>query len=296
MKRFGWIGLMLFLWLAASLAAQESDEKITLQLNLNAGDQWHHLIVMDGTLTGPMTTEMTMKLAMTQKVLKVTDAGKYELQTKYTRSEMTMGNQPIQNPYDLTKMVITQTMDKSGKVEKVSGLPKEAGAGMGMDPSEMAQMFSASYFPGKPVGIGESWTNEVSKESAGQKIKVKIVSTLLGLQTQGGVAYARVKSVVDMPLEMQQGGMPMKGRVKSESVSLIDQATGMVYRSDGTMDMALEVSTGQEGQGMQIGMKGKIRLAPYDPVKKEEIKPPDAPAEELPVAPAKGETPPQPQE
>jgi len=145
----------------------------------------------------------------------------------------------------------------------VTGLPKTAGGGLSMGPSEMADMLGSSYYPGREVAVGESWTSEIVRE----KMRGKVTSTLMALETADNQPCARIKSVIDLPLNLTAQGTTTKGVLKSEIVSLVLRDKGTLYRGEGKMDMSMDITMGEGGQSVHLGMQGKVKVAPYDPAK-----------------------------
>jgi hypothetical protein len=182
-------------------------------------------------------------------------------------------------------------------VAKMSGLEKVQGAEM------ITKMFNfdslpsmGALFPDHPIKVSESWETLMANPLGGEE-KLKIVSTLLGMETIGGRETLKIKMVINMPMTIAMGAnsqptkdvstaiMVMTGYVTTNSIMNVLEETGRLVKSvnsmKGEMNMELKGDAAKQSPfGTKMNMKldgattlalfseGKVPAAPAVAVKK----------------------------
>lgn len=243
--------------------------KMTMDMNGNA-------TMGDSEQTMPIVMSMS---AITKMIVdKQNPDGTFAVRYKVGNMAMSMNGSPMPLPQELSQgYEFRANVDKDGKVSNVSGLEKVASmGGFGVDPTQMINqmMQSGVMYPTSPVAVGEAWTAVVPMpmDNTG-KTKVTATSTLLGLDTVNGAKVARIQTVMDGPMNIeiaQPMAMKMTGNMKGTTNYRVDQTSGTLVDSAGTMKMNMAMSMDNpagNGEKMNIGidMNMVVKMNPVAP-------------------------------
>lgn len=180
---------------------------------------------------------------------------------------------------------MTIKMRPNGEVYDVNGLEaimKKIGEGDGPEGAMMKKMFEQMFdedkmkdsmgemfviFPDEAVGVGQAWYDELGLDIG---FPIDVSTTYMLMKREGGRAYIDASAKMDLGDEAKKidmGPMKMSFQVAgtiSQSI-VVDEASGWVLSSDGTMNLSgvikLDASE-QMPNGMAIPMKidGVIKI------------------------------------
>jgi hypothetical protein len=212
--------------------------------------------------------EMEMATTTKLKTVKVRDDGSAVLMS--TTEGGTMTSMGTKAPIPATPP-IKMEINKFG-IAKMSGMENlQGGAAISkmFDFNNMPSM--GILFPDHPVKVGESWENLLPNPMGGDE-KLKIVSTLLGVEMLGGRETLKIKQTMAMPMKLAfgQGGvtkdetnamMVMKGIVNSNGIMNIIEETGRLVKSIGTIqgNVAMEMK-GEAAKQSPFGPKMNMKM------------------------------------
>lgn len=180
----------------------------------------------------------------------------------------------------ITGVSLSLSITPQGKLKEIKGVEKlqQAIAGTVSDPSnpmysQISQQFSeeslkstfeqmmVSFFPEKPVRIGESWTTDISVNQSSINLDASIKSTLLSVDNY--IATLKVETQLgekDKIYTQSINGMEVKmSMIGTQTGTMkIDVRTGWLKESDMDQDMKIE----SEVMGMKIpqSITGKVKL------------------------------------
>ena len=252
-------------------------EKITLKLNLKAGDQRKATADMDMKMTmsaGDKQQQMNvfMGLTMSFDVLDVDQAGVHTLKTTYDRVRVKMSGGGVGIEYDsdtsageenpatqvFAAMVgasLTVKVTPEGKTLEVTGLdelaekvsaklPPFARANVDQQVKGMTNSLDQmmAFLPQKPVDIRDSWSSTMEL-ATDPSMPMKVDATYTLHDRKDGVAIVKI----DGKMRAGEGlSGTMTGTMK------IDEATGWNQGGEMTMDMSGTM------QDMEVQMKGEF--------------------------------------
>lgn len=202
-------------------------------------------------LPGPM--EGTSTMVMRMKTAGVKPDGTGVIVTNILNGQFSMMGNSAEFP---SMPPFTMEVDRLGKIVKMRDLPAMPGGQM------MSQFMNFNNMPGMgavlpdhPVKIGDTWVTEIPFPMAGAQ-KIKIVSTLLGVEAINNRPTLKIKQEMSIPfnLKMGQDGRP------TESAEDAFMSTNGQMTASGTMNIlesnARVVRSVYEGDG-KIEMTGK---------------------------------------
>lgn len=111
--------------------------------------------------------------------------------------------------------------------------------------------------PGRPVRVGESWTNQARTRSAGVTVQLTVTTTLVGVETQAGGRVARLRSrldgtFVDLPIPPSPPGSQWRtsGGVRGigETEWHVERGLALNDRAEVTGEFRLELT----GEGRTV--------------------------------------------
>src|SRR5579872_1106649 len=144
-------------------------------------------------------------------------------------SEMSMMGNTLPMPQMPTTMI---EADRRGRT-KPRGLATAPGAGQAFaqmfDMNRMSSSMGA-VLPDHPVKVGDTWQTEMPMPIGGT---LKVVNTLMGVETVGGLETLKVKQVMTMPFDIKIGPDQKPTRDASKAV--------MVMTGSGTVDGVLNI-------------------------------------------------------
>jgi hypothetical protein len=164
-------------------------------------------------------------------------------------------------------------MTKTGKAKSVKGMEKLMDAMIGAFsedvPEDVRQQItgqfgsqfseeafkaqleqSAGYFPGKPVGIGDSWTSKITTNASNFAISIDMKSTLKSIEDN--VANIDIDGTVSTPEGYEQDVNGIKAKVSLngtyKGIFKINKDNGWVISSD----LAMPLNGSIEVMGMKV--------------------------------------------
>jgi len=289
--------------------AVAAGEKIDLRLRYVTGSyELTQEVTMAQTIAvagQQMVQNIQMTIVMATDVGKLDPKGRRKLQLQFKRIKQNMQMGPIQMAFDsagppeqstpamaqilqpMLEARVTATLDANSKVIEVKGLDevwqKTAAANPAMVPiinqmkGQMGDEFlkqtlmnSAKHFPGKTVGIGDTWTveNSLPMPMLG-KAKVKQNSKLTAIEQTPAGAVAIVRTIGEINIEkgstMKTGGatitftkvdvdQKIRGRLHAANAMLSE----VTIKQTGFFAATIATPDGQ-GQSMTIQQEATIK-------------------------------------
>lgn len=231
-------------------------------------------------LPGPM--EGTSTMVMHMKTAGVKPDGTAVIVMKILNGQFSMMGTTAAFP---SMPPFTMEVDRLGKIVKVRDFPAMPGGQM------MSQFMNFNNMPGMgvvlpdhPVKIGDIWVTELPFPMAGDQ-KIKIVSTLLGVEEIDHQPTLKIKQDMSVPfnLKMGQDGRPtesaedavmsMNGQMTASGTMNILEANARVVRSvyegGGKIEMAGKAFPAEQTGGsiiMNLTMKMNMNLVSAEKV------------------------------
>ncbi len=213
----------------------------TFERTYKAGDVDRYRMVIKSTvnsqLTGNKDVDVLLSILMKETTKELKPDGGAVLQDDLEQAYAKIGDQEM----DATSLLpghVVQTRDKQGRIveSKIEG-------GASADNGNQMQMFAQqgmTFYPPKPVKVGESWKISTEASNPAQKgLKVVGTATLVGTETLNGVKTLKVKAVTDTtgpaPAPAVAGGTGDL-KVHFDGVGNIDPASGKLVHMTGTAD------------------------------------------------------------
>lgn len=205
------VALAILAVLALSMAGIGQTKTLNLEYKLKKGDVDKYKLVVNMKFSSPEMPsmpqgDMNMKMTatVTQKVLDVLADGSAKVKMSVTDLKMSMPGMPQGAALGSApkSMAFTVTMSKDGKITGMEGLGAKMMPGgiPGMDFGQLMGQGNPT-FPGKPVAVGETWSQEVPFPMGGGKLKV--TSTLLAADVPvGKESAAKIKQVVSGHIDL----------------------------------------------------------------------------------------------
>jgi hypothetical protein len=265
-----------------------SGEAYNIKMRLNNGDSFNHDIKMNMQMnTAAMGQSIDMKMTMDAgigfNVLNGSGENK-ELTMTYKKMQMGMNMGQMQQAANINtdSIMNEQTKKMVGKSVGITLSPKneiinvkgfDSVANASEDPAVqemMKKMFSKeelnsmmgmmfSMYPGKPVKVGDTWSNTASMNIANIDMKVKMNYKLIGVKN--GLADIDVDGVIDGKGNMNQSGikleMAMSGTQKGTLTIKMDDG----YLKNGAYKMDVKADMEMMGQKIPMTMKADYTLS-----------------------------------
>ena len=257
---------ILLLVAAAMLAPVQTvfaEEKVSIRLNVQAGDAWSFDRTSDMQMSSKMTSNDQTQNADSK--MRQRRSGKYEVLSvqngrptsvrltfgKDCENSMEMTGQPSQKvPYPFSGQTITITRGPDGRVQN-----DFRGDADQMSMSELSQALEpdTSIYPDKEVAVGEEWAgnNEALAKQfqlTGPNDKAGMTLKLLALKELNGRRVAEVKVSTAAFKEME--GFTSKSIM--QGTTLIDLRSGQTLKAD------LKGTLSQEGSRSGPGPNGHV--------------------------------------
>jgi len=281
------IGALALATLCPALAQEEPppppvEKTYTLQMKPSIGDLLRYRMQMDmkmdlksekGELPIPTPVEGGMSGTMRLKTVGIKPDGAAVVVVEIREGALTAMGNTIPFP---EMPPVTLEMDRLGKVLKVRDAGKIPGGTMFSQWMNFSQMpIQGVVLPDRPVRIGDSWETEIPFPISDQKVRV--VTTLIGLETVGGQETLKIKQVMTVPVDMKldQTGQPTKdtsrtmttmtGEVSINSIANVLERNARLVKLVGDADARLAVESKspaaeQSPFGSQMNMTMGMRM------------------------------------
>ncbi len=241
--------------------------KYKMQMNMNLA-----MTVPTGASPFP-GGEMIMSSGIKYKTVAVKPDGSAVIVMQAENAQVSMMGNAMPTP---PSPPITMEVDARGVGKMRSGLntPGMQALSQVMNLQQMPTM--GVVLPDHPVKIGDSWDSELPSTMG----KIKLASTLLGVEAVGGVETLRIKMVTIMPLDIKMGktGTPvtdaaaammiMTGTAVTNSILNIQADNARIIKMAGDVktDMKMEMkgeaaSQSPFGGEMNMKMDGKMVMS-----------------------------------
>lgn len=183
---------------------------------------------------------------------------------------------PMRALADLAGKTAKLRVDAQGKVQDFT-LPDDLGEELERIGVSLKQGFEQAFcaWPTEPVAIGDSWESELEFPMAQLgSMKAKVANKLIAVKDK--------LVTVEQKVTMDVSGLTLPGTMtmevtKSEGTSTFDLRLPMPV--DGTMDLAMKMSAGENAPSVTIEMKSAIKQIEPPAPKAPAATPADAPKE-----------------
>ncbi|BCW96044.1 MAG: DUF6263 family protein [Fimbriimonadales bacterium] len=189
-----------------SLNAATSQE-YTLKLNVKEGDTFKYRMTMEIDFGGQNLLATT---TVTNKVLKVEENGNVEVESASGELIIKFGDQEMPQPAPPATKMTYKPNGEIAKMENAQGpLPTNA---------------SSTFFPDKPVKVGDKWSNTTKGQNGSPDIETTY--ELVGTEKVADIESVKVKVSVRAVNAKEGEGFSGSGHV------WIDPKTGMLVKSE----------------------------------------------------------------
>lgn len=222
---------------ATSMRRQATDTTYALNRSYKAGDVDRYRLVTSGTFnsaeTGGKNIDVLLSILMKETTKEVKPDGTalllYDIEQAYAKT----GDEER----DMTSFLpghLVQTRDKQGRIlsDKVEGTDSQSNTGAG---PEMFPLMAMTFYPPKPVKVGETWKINIESPSPQMKgVKSVGSGTLIGPETLNGTQTIKVKAVTDIIGSTAANGAQGSIKLHYEGVANIDPTNGKMIHMSGT--------------------------------------------------------------
>jgi len=219
--------------------------KYQMNMNLNMA-----MTVPNGASPFP-GGEMVMTSGLKYKTVGIKPDGTAVITIQTEGAKGTMMGQEMPVP---ATPPITMEVDSRG-IGKMRGMENVPGGQVLSQLMNMNKMPSMGLaLPDHPVKIGESWDVEIPSPMG----KIKMASTLLGVERLGGVETLRIKMITTMPLDFKMGaaGTPVTDDAKAMMIMSGNSVTSSILNIQSDNARILKLA-GDIKTDMKMTMKGE---------------------------------------
>lgn len=228
-----------------------------------------------GTMTLPGSGQnMPLNTGITAYAKLIVDKqnadGTWAARYKIGGMKMLMNGAPMPMPGNTGDMMIKGTLGKNGTFTPSGDLAGSSPMGMGMNPGQSMNnvLGNLMNLPGKPVIVGDTWTNSVPLpfDPTG-KSALTVNSKVIGIDHLNGDQIVRIQRDTSGPLNLtitQPMTMNVSGTINGTGVSQVSVNSGSPIDDLATQHLALTI-TGQNpsGNGDQMNISMDMNVTSH---------------------------------